>query len=67
MFHVPCLLLLESCNIYSPIHPVCHLSDLLYSIEIVEVLIVQIADYTDCGMEVVKNNYKRSILKNSNK
>ena len=31
--------------IYQPIHPDCHLSDIWYNIEIVEVLIAQIADY----------------------
>ena len=48
--------------IYSPIHPACHLSDIWFHLEIVEVLIVQTADYTDCGMSVVISNYVRSIL-----
>ena len=48
--------------IYSPIHAACHLSDIWFHLEIVEVLIVQTADYTDCGMSVVISNYVRSIL-----
>ena len=53
--------------IYSPIHPACHLSDIWFDLEIVEVLIVQIADYTDCGMIVMICNYTRSNLKCFNK
>ena len=43
-------------------HSACHLSDIWFYLEIVEVLIVPIADYTDCGMSVVIGNYVRSIL-----
>ena len=53
--------------IYSPIHPACHLSDIWFDLEIVKVLIVQIADYTDCGVTVVISSYVLSILKYSNK
>ena len=53
---------LSSPLIYSPIHPACHLSDIWFHLETVEVLIIQIADYTDCGMSVVISNYVRSIL-----
>ena len=53
---------LSSFLIYSPIHSACHLSDIWFYLEIVEVLIVPIADYTDCGMSVVIGNYVRSIL-----
>ena len=48
-------------------HPACHLSDIRFDLEIVEVLIVQIADYTNCGMIVMICNYTRSNLKCFNK
>ena len=48
-------------------HPACHVSDIWFELEIVEVLVAQIADYTDCGMAVVISNYVLLILKYSNK
>ena len=55
---------LSALEIYSPIHPASHLTDIWYNIEIVEVLIVQIADYVEHWND---SNYVRSILRYSNK
>ena len=54
-------------SLYSLIHPAYHLLDIWFDLEIVEVLIVQIADYTDCGIIALISNYIRSILKCFNK
>ena len=58
---------LSSPWIYFPTYQASHLSDIWYNIDMVEVSIVQIADYKDCLMTAVISNYVRLILKCSNK